>query len=169
MFAPVPTRSASLAALVLLAACSSERELLPPAILTHSFAGSEWSEPVHLDAPVNSPARELGARLSPDELSLYFGSDRVVGGFGVAGGFPAGRLVECHGSIHWLQCVGSCSDDLFPADGLNLDIGPDLQLRSPVPRSPRCNSSVHVTKCGARCAITASSGCCVLKLKLMRS
>jgi Tol biopolymer transport system component len=41
-----------------------------------SFANSEWSEPVHLDAPVNSPFRELAAALSPDELSIYFGSDR---------------------------------------------------------------------------------------------
>jgi len=29
-----------------------------------------------LDAPVNSPFRELGAALSPDELSIYFGSNR---------------------------------------------------------------------------------------------
>lgn len=49
------------------------------------FAGSEWSEPVHLDAPINSPARELGASLSPDGLSLYFGSDRLgsLGGFDI--------------------------------------------------------------------------------------
>ena len=41
-----------------------------------SFDNSEWSQPVHLEAPVNSPFSELGAALSPDELSLYFGSNR---------------------------------------------------------------------------------------------
>lgn len=74
-----PARTASLLSFVLLLACGPEREVLPPEVLAHSFAGSEWSEPVHIDAPVNSPARELGAELSPDELSLYFGSDRAGG------------------------------------------------------------------------------------------
>jgi hypothetical protein len=45
----------------------------------HWFADAVWSEPVHLDAPINSPSRELGAALSDDELSLYFGSDRPGG------------------------------------------------------------------------------------------
>jgi hypothetical protein len=45
--------------------------------LNSMFANSEWSEPVHLPAPINSPFRELGANLSPDGLSLYFGSDRT--------------------------------------------------------------------------------------------
>src|SRR5512144_418415 len=40
---------------------------------------SEWSEPVHLDAPVNSPYHELGGTFSGDELSIYFGSDRPGG------------------------------------------------------------------------------------------
>jgi hypothetical protein len=50
----------------------------PPAmdLSAERFANSEWSAPVHLDAPINSPFRELGAALSPDELSLYFGSNR---------------------------------------------------------------------------------------------
>jgi len=56
-----PAKFASLALLVLLVACSADRDVLPPKILTHSFANSEWSEPVHLDAPVDSSARELGA------------------------------------------------------------------------------------------------------------
>ncbi len=75
----------SAAALLLVVACSDapQRGPLEPHLPLQlmSFANSEWSEPVHLPAPVNSAARELGAALSPDELSLYFGSDRA-GGFG---------------------------------------------------------------------------------------
>lgn len=37
---------------------------------------SEWSEPVNLGPIVNSPAVENGPELSPDELSLYFNSQR---------------------------------------------------------------------------------------------
>lgn len=42
-----------------------------------AFGGSDWSAPVHLLAPISSTARDLGARLSHDELSIYFGSDRT--------------------------------------------------------------------------------------------
>lgn len=62
-----------------LAACAADVPSVPIASGMHiarmSF-DTEWSEPVHLDAPVNSTARELGAQLSPDGLSIYLGSDR---------------------------------------------------------------------------------------------
>src|SRR2546430_1021223 len=63
--------------LVLLAACGPEsgNEHLV-GIQAMSFANSEWSEPVHLDAPVNSPCQDQTPTLSKDELALYFLSDR---------------------------------------------------------------------------------------------
>src|SRR2546428_7839404 len=68
--------------LTLLAACntetSNERVL---GIQAMSFANSEWSGPVHLDAPVNSRCQDQTPTMSKDELSLYFLSDRP-GGFG---------------------------------------------------------------------------------------
>lgn len=71
----------SFAAIAALMACARDA-VTPPAAPTEGlmldrYAGSEWSEPVHLDAPVNSPSRELGPELSPDGLSLYFSSDRA--------------------------------------------------------------------------------------------
>lgn len=30
-------------------------------------------------------------------------------------GFHADRIVECHGSLHWLQCMNACTDDIWPA------------------------------------------------------
>lgn len=74
----------SLTLLVSLAACSPDdgQPLLGPSAERFADAGSQWSEwspPVHLDAPVNSPFRELGGVLSRDELTLYFGSDRPGG------------------------------------------------------------------------------------------
>ena len=71
----------TLAQAALLAGCATEGAQPPlepnlsePVFM--SFANSEWSDPVHLPAPINSPYSELIARLSPDELSIYFGSDR---------------------------------------------------------------------------------------------
>lgn len=79
--------TAALAAAALVA-CSAERGTAPsehaPDVNAMAFAadGSDWSEPVHLPAPINSPYHELGgAQLSPDGLALYFASDRP-GGFG---------------------------------------------------------------------------------------
>jgi hypothetical protein len=43
------------------------------------FANSEWSVPVNVGAPVNTAAGEMNAALSPDELSLYFTSNRAGG------------------------------------------------------------------------------------------
>ena len=51
----------------------------PLTVARDALADAQWSEPVHLDAPINSPFSELGAELSPDGLSLYFGSDRPAG------------------------------------------------------------------------------------------
>ncbi len=68
------------------AACGGER-IQSPGYGAHvlsstaSFQSDEWATPVLLEAPINSPSRELSAALSPDGLSLYFGSDRA-GGFG---------------------------------------------------------------------------------------
>src|SRR5213594_1937691 len=63
--------------LALLAACntetSNERVL---GIQAMSFANSEWSTPVNL-AAINTAATDAQANLSPDELSLYFQSDRT--------------------------------------------------------------------------------------------
>jgi hypothetical protein len=85
-------RMLPLVQLVVLAACGSDG---PQRVLAPSGQGSssrsansgpewsEWSEPVSLGPVVNSASRELGPELSPDGLSLYFGSDRSggLGGF----------------------------------------------------------------------------------------
>src|SRR2546422_9270942 len=63
--------------LALVAACTTEpgnERVL--GIQAMSFANSEWSTPVNL-AAINTSATEAQATLSPDELSLYFQSDRT--------------------------------------------------------------------------------------------
>lgn len=54
-------------------------------------------------------------------------------------GFDACRLYECHGSIHWLQCLRPCSDAIWPADELH----PQVDERTctwtgELPTCPRC-------------------------------
>ena len=67
----------------ILVACRAEPDRVVFPLRAERFAGSEWSEPVNLGAPINSAANDMNPALSPDELSLYFVSTRA-GGFGNA-------------------------------------------------------------------------------------
>lgn len=54
-------------------------------------------------------------------------------------GFPAERIVECHGSIHWMQCMDGCRDDLWPADDLVPSVDTSAcRLLSALPVCPAC-------------------------------
>lgn len=55
--------------------------------------------------------------------------------------FPADHIVECHGSLHHLQCVRSCTDAIWPADSTVVDVDPQtFRARGPLPHCPRCGS-----------------------------
>lgn len=54
-------------------------------------------------------------------------------------GFDPERVYECHGSIHHLQCLNTCTDAIWPAD----DFIPDVDeaqgvLRNAAPTCPHC-------------------------------
>jgi NAD-dependent SIR2 family protein deacetylase len=56
-------------------------------------------------------------------------------------GFDEARIVECHGSIHHLQCTLPCSDATWTADGFVPVVdAPACRLRSEPPRCPRCGA-----------------------------
>jgi NAD-dependent SIR2 family protein deacetylase len=81
--------------------------------------------------------RELGARL---EHGAFVFTSNVDGQFQRAG-FDGERLVECHGSIHHLQCSLPCSGDIWPADAVQPRIDPaDCLMRPPLPACPHCGA-----------------------------
>jgi NAD-dependent SIR2 family protein deacetylase len=54
-------------------------------------------------------------------------------------GFADERIVECHGAIHWLQCLAPCGDALWPADDFRPEIDADAcRILAPMPRCPQC-------------------------------
>lgn len=56
-------------------------------------------------------------------------------------GFDSNRIVECHGSIHHLQCSGPCNDSIWEADGVNVEVDDSTFLaRDPLPTCPECGS-----------------------------
>jgi NAD-dependent SIR2 family protein deacetylase len=54
-------------------------------------------------------------------------------------GFAESSVLECHGSIHHLQCLAGCSDEIWPADGVDVEVD-EATMRAvpPLPSCPRC-------------------------------
>lgn len=56
-----------------------------------------------------------------------------------AAGFDADHIVECHGSIHHLQCCTPCSASIWSADDLTVDVDEkSMRARPPLPSCPHC-------------------------------
>lgn len=64
-----------------------------------------------------------------------------VDGHFQSAGFDDAQIVECHGSIHHLQCVEPCSDAIWSADDVDVDVDTDtFRARPPLPRCTKCNT-----------------------------
>lgn len=54
-------------------------------------------------------------------------------------GFDPDRVVEVHGSIHWMQCLAGCGQDIYPADEVSLAIDEqNMRASAPLPQCPGC-------------------------------
>jgi NAD-dependent SIR2 family protein deacetylase len=54
-------------------------------------------------------------------------------------GFDPERVMEVHGSLDYLQCMGECGADLFASDGISIGIDETtMQAREPLPSCPAC-------------------------------
>lgn len=50
------------------------------------------------------------------------------------------KIVECHGAIHHMQCSTTCTDEIWPAENLELEVNEDIRLVSKLPRCPNCGN-----------------------------
>jgi len=81
--------------------------------------------------------RRWGERLP---LGYFVFTSNVDGQFQRAD-FPEDRILECHGSLHFLQCSESCSTTIWTAEDVRLDVDPaTIRTRSPLPKCPRCQT-----------------------------
>jgi len=54
-------------------------------------------------------------------------------------GFAADALLECHGSIHHLQCARPCSESIWSADDITVTVDEvTMRATGELPRCPRC-------------------------------
>ncbi len=55
-------------------------------------------------------------------------------------GFAEERLMECHGSIHHLQCTKNCKGDIWSAKDTEIEIKEGFRAKEPLPRCPHCGA-----------------------------
>jgi NAD-dependent SIR2 family protein deacetylase len=69
----------------------------------------------------------------------YFVFTSNVDGHFQRAGFDAQRVLECHGSIHHLQCARPCCDEIWAADSLHIEVDEaTIRATSELPHCPRC-------------------------------
>ncbi len=78
------------------------------------------------------------------DKSHFIYASNVDGQFQKAG-FAAERIVECHGSIHHLQCGNAAccikSSSIWPADDVQIAVDANtFRAREPLPRCPICDA-----------------------------
>ncbi|MCV2215998.1 SIR2 family NAD-dependent protein deacylase [Thauera sp. Sel9] len=87
--------------------------------------------------PAFTMLREIAQHL-PQGAFVF--TSNVDGQFQQAG-FSADRIVECHGSIHHLQCMEPCSAAIWPAEGFSPEIDAKAcELINAPPLCPRCGT-----------------------------
>lgn len=76
--------------------------------------------------------------LERKQLPFFVVTSNVDGQFQKAG-FSDDRILEVHGSIHWLQCSSPCCDTIWP-NHEQLEIDESSMRARQVPRCPRCKA-----------------------------
>jgi NAD-dependent SIR2 family protein deacetylase len=78
--------------------------------------------------------RDWGDRMTQ---GAFVFTSNVDGQFQRAG-FDDGRVVECHGSIHHMQCAAGCKG-IWDGDGVTVDVDEEsFRARPPLPSCPSC-------------------------------
>lgn len=77
--------------------------------------------------------RWIGQRKAP----CFVVTSNVDGQFQKAG-FDDGQILEVHGSIHWLQCLKPCSEDIWP-NREQMTVDEQTMRAARIPRCPACN------------------------------
>ena len=74
----------------------------------------------------------------------YFVFTSNVDGQFQKAGYDDSRIEECHGSIHHLQCVQPCGDDIWDANEINVIVDEGVfEALEPLPRCRNCGSTAR--------------------------
>ena len=78
-------------------------------------------------------------KLGESKKGGYFVFTSNVDGQFQKAGFDEKKIVEIHGSIHYLQCTRPCSDDIWPANNVKVEIDMEkFEAKEPLPKCIHC-------------------------------
>lgn len=104
-----------------------------------SRAWGFYGHRMHLyrDTTPHSGFQILKAWAAATSHGAFVFTSNVDGQFQKAG-FSDDQVAECHGSIHHIQCVHPCGEDVWPAHAYDVAVGDDLRALPPFLVCPRC-------------------------------
>jgi len=73
------------------------------------------------------------------KYGAYIFTSNVDGQFQKAG-FKEERVMECHGSIHNMQCIDNCEGMLWSSDDITIEIEEGFRAKEPLPSCPFCGA-----------------------------
>ena len=78
-------------------------------------------------------------KLGEKKKGGYFVFTSNVDGQFQKAGYDEKKIVEIHGSIHHLQCIQPCNDQIWPADGVEIKVDMEkFEAEDPLPSCPYC-------------------------------
>jgi NAD-dependent SIR2 family protein deacetylase len=79
-------------------------------------------------------------RWAKDKRAGWFVFTSNVDGQFQQAGFDPDRVLECHGSIHHLQCARPCRGEIWPADDVTVTVNNDsMRAADPLPKCDGCD------------------------------
>ena len=79
-----------------------------------------------------------------EKAGNYFVFTSNVDGQFQKAGFDENQVIECHGSIHHLQCSGSCSNSIWSAQGIDVKVDEEtINACEPLPVCPTCGQTAR--------------------------
>ena len=85
---------------------------------------------------------KLLALLDTKKYESFVFTSNVDGQFQKAG-FSEDRIMECHGSIHHLQCTDNCQGMIWSSDEMQIEITDDFRAVDPLPSCPFCGATAR--------------------------
>lgn len=106
-----------------------------------SLAWGFWGYQLNLYRKTNPhQGFHLLYEIAESKQNCFVQTTNVDGQFQKAG-FRTDRIHECHGSIHRLQCQHPCSEKVWSADTVKVEIDPETMcMISPLPVCPDCGT-----------------------------
>lgn len=98
------------------------------------LAWAFYGHRLHLyrDTEPHEGFRKLLELSDSKKYQSFIFTSNVDGQFQKAG-FSEERVMECHGSIHHLQCIDDCKEKLWSADETIVEIGEGFRAKDPLP------------------------------------